>query len=131
MSSAETDPGVTAEVARRSGISYVHIPATDRRLAGDFYAAVFGWQLAGDSDTPSFQDGTGHVIGRWVPDQAPTGDDGIRLYICVDSVQATLEKVLVHGGQVGQPPYAEGALTVATFRDPTGNTLGIWQQRAG
>jgi predicted enzyme related to lactoylglutathione lyase len=26
------------------------------------------------------------------------------------------------------PPYPEGNLTVATFRDPTGNTIGIWQQ---
>jgi predicted enzyme related to lactoylglutathione lyase len=128
VSEAPTGTGVTPAVARSSGISYVHIPAKDPRLAADFYAAVFGWQLGGDPEAPTFEDGTGHVIGRWVTDQEPTGDDGIRLYVYVDSVQATLQKVLIHGGQVGQPPYAEGALTVATFRDPTGNTFGIWQQ---
>jgi uncharacterized protein len=128
VSSAETDPGVTAAVARTSGISYVHIPAKDPRRAADFYAAVFGWQLIGDPQAPSFQDGTGHVIGRWVTDQEPTGDEGIRLYIYVDSVEATLQTAIIHGGEVAKAPYAEGALTVATFRDPTGNTFGIWQQ---
>jgi uncharacterized protein len=124
----EPHSDVDPRVARVGGISYLHIPATDRARSAEFYAAVFGWRLHGDPEAPSFEDGTAHVIGRWVTDQAPRGDDGIRPYIYVESVQATLEKVTARGGEVAREPYAEGALTVATVRDPAGNTIGIWQQ---
>jgi uncharacterized protein len=124
----ESHDDVDSRVARVGGVSYLHIPATDRARSAEFYAAVFGWRLHGDPEAPSFEDGTAHVIGRWVTDQAPTGDDGIRPYIYVESVQATLEKVTARGGAVARPPYEEGALTVATIRDPAGNTIGIWQQ---
>ena len=32
-----------------------------------------------------------------------------------------------HGGEVVRPPYPEGDLWVATFSDPAGNVLGVWQ----
>lgn len=38
-------------------------------------------------------------------------------------------KVLAHGGEVVTAPYVEGDLLVATFRDPPGNVLGVWQRR--
>jgi hypothetical protein len=117
-------------VFRRDSISYLHIPANDIASASAFYSAVFNWTLSQDPESPSFSDGSGHVIGRWVSDQEPVGDDGIRPYIYVDSVQETLEKASANGGQVATPPYAEGNLTVATLRDPAGNTIGIWQQAA-
>jgi hypothetical protein len=28
------------------------------------------------------------------------------------------------------PPYPEGDLRVATFRDPAGNVIGVWQRRS-
>jgi hypothetical protein len=34
------------------------------------------------------------------------------------------------GGSSVTPPYPEGNLKVATFRDPAGNVVGIWQQAA-
>lgn len=32
-----------------------------------------------------------------------------------------------HGGAVLRAPYPEGDVWVATFSDPAGNVLGIWQ----
>jgi predicted enzyme related to lactoylglutathione lyase len=115
-------------VFRQDSISYLHIPAKDIARASEFYAAVFNWTLSQDPQDPSFSDGSGHVIGRWVTDQAPVGDDGIRPYIYVDSVDDTLARAIARGATIARPPYPEGDLTVATFRDPAGNTLGIWQQ---
>lgn len=115
-------------VFRRDSISYLHIPARDIASAAAFYATVFNWALRQDPEDPSFSDGSGHVIGRWVTDQEPVGDDGIRPYIYVDSVRGTLEKAIANGGEVSRPPYLEGDLTVATLVDPAGNTIGIWQQ---
>jgi len=32
------------------------------------------------------------------------------------------------GGEVVRAPYQEGNLWVATFRDPAGNVVGLWQE---
>src|SRR6266567_1508706 len=115
-------------VFRRSGISYVEIPAIDPHRSAAFYEAVFGWTLGGTPDRPSFEDGTGHVIGHWVTDIGVAGETGIRPYIYVERLDDTLTKITSNGGEVVQPPYAEGDLWVATIRDPAGNVVGFWQR---
>ena len=122
---------VDSLTGRIAGVSYLHIPARDVAASAGFYHDVFGWQLHGRPDAPSFSDGTGHVIGRWVTDQAVTGADGLRAYIYVADVDDTLAAVTSHDGRVVTPPYPEGTLRVALFADPAGNVLGIWQETAG
>jgi uncharacterized protein len=122
---------VDALAGRIAGISYLHIPARDAAASAAFYRDVFGWKLHGEPDKPGFSDGTGHVIGRWVTDQAVTGTDGLRAYIYVADVDATLAAVTAYGGQVVTPPYPEGTLRVALFADPAGNIFGIWQETSG
>ena len=121
---------VDALVGRIAGVSYLHIPARDAAASARFYRDVFGWQLHGPPDAISFSDGTGHVIGRWVTDQAVTAADGLRAYIYVADVDDNLQAVTIHGGRVVMPPYPEGTLRVALFADPAGNVLGIWQETA-
>ena len=77
---------VDSLVGRIAGVSYLHIPARDVAASAGFYRDVFGWQLHGRPDGPSFSDGTGHVIGRWVTDQAVAGADGLRAYVYVADV---------------------------------------------
>jgi hypothetical protein len=122
---------VDSLVGRIAGVSYLHIPARDAAASAGFYRDVFSWQLHGRPDAPSFSDGTGHVIGRWVTDQAVVGADGLRAYVYVADVDSTLAAVTSHGGQVVTPPYPEGTLRVALFADPAGNVLGLWQETAG
>jgi predicted enzyme related to lactoylglutathione lyase len=121
---------VDSLVGRVAGISYLHIPARHPAASSAFYREVFGWPLHGSPDAPSFSDGTGHVIGRWVTNQAATGSDGLRAYIYVADVEQTLTAVVASGGQIVSPPYPEGTLRVALFADPAGNVLGIWQETA-
>jgi len=121
---------VDSLVGRLAGISYLHIPARHPAASSAFYREVFGWPLHGSPDAPSFSDGTGHVIGRWVTDQAVTGNDGLRAYIYVADVEQTLTAVVASGGQIVSPPHPEGTLRVALFADPAGNVLGIWQETA-
>ena len=52
----------------------------------------------------------------------------MRPYVYVERVDETLDRVVAHGGEVVTAPYPEGDLWVATFRDPTGNVIGVWQQ---
>jgi predicted enzyme related to lactoylglutathione lyase len=117
-------------VFRPGAVSYLRIPAPDAaRLAG-FYREAFGWIIRGDPGKPAFTDGSGHVIGHFRPDLPVGGDAGVRPYIYVERIDESLGQITAHGGQVTVPPYAEGDLWVALFRDPAGNTIGVWQQGA-
>jgi uncharacterized protein len=122
------DDEVESRVFRRAGISYLRIPANDPQQSGDFYESVFGWTVDTNRPEPSFEDGTGHVIGHFMADPAVAGEAGVRPYIYVERVDDTLEKVAAHGGTTVVAPYPEGDLWVATFRDPAGNVLGVWQR---
>lgn len=114
-------------VFRPGGISYLRIPAADPKALAAFYEAVFGWTVDTDRDDPSFEDVSGHVIGHFVTDQSVAGEAGVRPYVYVDSVDETLSSVTKGGGEIAAPPYPEGDLRVATFRDPAGNVVGVWQ----
>jgi predicted enzyme related to lactoylglutathione lyase len=118
-------------VFRVGGISYLRIPATEPSRTAAFYASVFGWTVDLDRDDPSFTDGTGHVIGHFVGDVPVAGEAGVLPYVFVEVVDDVLEKVRAQGGEVVTPPYPEGNLRVATFRDPSGNVVGVWQRGAG
>jgi predicted enzyme related to lactoylglutathione lyase len=115
-------------VFRPGGISYVRIPAPDPDELAAFYAKVFGWSIRKHGKSPAFTDRSGHVIGHFVSDQTATADHGIRPYIYVKSVVDTIEQALKSGASVATEPYPEGNLTIATLRDPAGNTIGIWEQ---
>ena len=117
-------------VFRDGGVSYLRIPAADPRATAAFYREVFGWTVDTDRPDPSFEDGTGHVIGHFVGDQPVGGEAGIRPYVYVASVDETLARATANGGAIATPPYPEGDLIVATFTDPSGNVVGVWQ-RAG
>lgn len=119
--------GVGELLARPGGISYLHIPAADVRQAAAFYQAVFGWTINNpDSDRPSFDDGTGHVSGAWISDHLVPAQPGLLPYVYVEDVEQTAARVIANGGEVVRSPFPEGNLTVATFRDPAGNTIGLW-----
>jgi predicted enzyme related to lactoylglutathione lyase len=105
----------------------MRIPASDVSRSAEFYETVFAWKVRKDPDHPSFEDGTGHVIGHWVNDLEVVGEAGVIPYIYVDRVKDTLEKIKSNGGEALRAPYPEGDLWVATFRDPAGNVIGIWQ----
>jgi hypothetical protein len=125
------DPGVEASVARPGGVSYLAIPARDVPRSAEFYRAVFGWELRGDPDQPSFSDGTGHVIGHWRTDLDVAGDAGVRPYVYVQDLPAALQRAEASGADVIAGPYPEGSLRIAVVRDPAGNAIGIWTGPAG
>jgi uncharacterized protein len=118
-------------VFRGGGISYLRVPAPEPRRSAAFYAAVFGWRVDIARDVPSFEDGTGHVIGHLIANLPVAGAAGVLPYVFVDRVDETLEAVVAQGGEVVTPPYPEGGLRVATLRDPAGNVIGVWQREQG
>jgi hypothetical protein len=108
-------------------LSYVQIPALDAEVSAAFYAACFGWEIRGTPEHRSFSDASGDLIGAWITDRAIAREPGILAYISVGNVDSALARIRGEGGAVVLEPYAEGDLRVATFQDPAGNVLGIWQ----
>jgi predicted enzyme related to lactoylglutathione lyase len=110
-------------------ICYIEIPAVDIPRSADFYAKVFGWRIRqrGDGHT-AFDDTTEEVSGTWVVGRPASSEPGLLLYVMVDSVAATIDAVIAHGGELVQPIGADAPEVTARFRDPAGNVIGLYQE---
>ncbi|HUJ39427.1 MAG TPA: VOC family protein [Candidatus Acidoferrales bacterium] len=64
------------------------------------------------------------------PRGPPTAAPGLLFYILVDSVAATVDKVIANGGEIVQPIGANAPELTARFRDPGGNVVGLYQHPA-
>ena len=113
-------------------ICYLEIPTTDVESSAVFYAHIFGWKIRirGDGQR-AFDDASGAVSGTWVLGRPPSRDPGMIIYVMVDSIAATLEEVSSVGGQVvtSRTGLGPSGQAFATFRDPTGNIIGLYQDK--
>jgi predicted enzyme related to lactoylglutathione lyase len=110
-------------------ICYVEIPAADISKSSAFYMKVFGWKTRTRGDgSLAFDDTVGGVSGTWVTGRPSSNEPGLLTYIMVDSVAKTLETIVASGGAIAMPATAIGPMTIARFRDPAGNILGLYQQ---
>jgi predicted enzyme related to lactoylglutathione lyase len=111
-------------------ICYIEIPAADIEASVAFYQEVFGWNIRTRGDgSKSFDDGVGEVSGTWRLDRKPMTDVGLLIYVMVDSVADTVDKVTAAGGRIVQPIGADAPEITARFTDPAGNILGLYQHR--
>jgi predicted enzyme related to lactoylglutathione lyase len=110
-------------------ICYVEIPTTDIARSADFYQKVFGWKIRQrDNGSTAFDDSVGEVSGTWVVGRPPSTLPGLLIYIMVNSVAATVEKIVANGGEIVQPIGADAPEITARFRDPGGNVVGLYQE---
>ncbi|HYX31047.1 MAG TPA: VOC family protein [Pyrinomonadaceae bacterium] len=111
-------------------ICYIEIPATDINASVAFYQNVFDWNVRTRGDgSRAFDDGVGQVSGTWRVGRTPMTDVGLLIYIMVDSVAETIDKVTAHGGRIVQPIGGDAPEITARFADPAGNILGLYQPK--
>ena len=109
-------------------ISYLEIPCIDAPKSVAFYATLFHWKFRNPAATsPSFDDGTGQIIGRLSPNRAPSREPGFLPYIYVTNIHDIIAKTPAAGGTILDPVRPEGDLLLARLHDPAGNVVGIWQ----
>jgi predicted enzyme related to lactoylglutathione lyase len=117
---------------RRPRWCYLEIPAVDVHQSAAFYEKVFGWNIRHrETARPSFDDATGNVSGAWVTGRECSSKPGLLPYIWVDSIDAVLSMVTAHGGIVveeSHPDSPASSCRIATFRDPAGNLVGLYQE---
>jgi uncharacterized protein len=116
----------------RPRLCYLEIPALDVHESAAFYEAVFGWNIRHrDTSRPSFDDATGYVSGAWVTGREICREPGLLPYIWVDAIDAILSKVAADGGEVVENAHCDSpgsTSLIATFRDPAGNLIGLYEE---
>jgi uncharacterized protein len=80
-----------------AGSPILRIAATEPRRSAAFYAAVLGWKVDAGRDDPSFEDGTGHVIGHFMTDLPVAAEAGVVPHVFVERVDETLEMAVAPG----------------------------------
>jgi predicted enzyme related to lactoylglutathione lyase len=109
---------------------YFEIPAVDVHQSAAFYEKVFGWNIRHrDSARPSF-DAPGNISGAWVTGRQAHREAGLLPYIWVDEMDAVLERIAAEGGEIVEARRRDspGGEWIATFRDPAGNLIGLYQE---
>ena len=111
-------------------VAFFEVTSTDHRRAQRFYADLFEWQVAEDPDGYALVDtgaGSDAVGGGIGPSQAP-GDTGVKIYVRVDDLDATLARAAELGGTpLLAPTDLPGDFgRIAVLADPDGNPVGLW-----
>src|SRR5437899_10110488 len=85
-------------------ICYLEMPASDIHRSASFYERVFGWRIRRRGDgSIAFDDTVDEVSGTWVTGRKAAVEPGTLIHIMVDSVAATIDAVVAHGGKLVQP----------------------------
>lgn len=108
-------------------IDYVEIQVADVASAKEFYAAAFGWRFndyGPDYAGIAAPDGNGEAGGLARGDQQ--GGHPLILLIS-DDLTASESAVRDAGGELVEGPYDYPGGRRFHFRDPSGNTLGVFQ----
>ena len=110
-------------------ICYIEIPEDNIEISVSFYKNVFGWNVRtrGDGST-AFDDGVGEVSGSWVMGRNPMKEVGVMIYMMVDDIEETMNKITSNGGKITQPVGADAPEITARFTDTFGNIFGLYQQ---
>ncbi|MCA9850294.1 MAG: VOC family protein [Dehalococcoidia bacterium] len=131
----DIDPSLT----QHGKLSFVAIPARDPITSAVFYEAVFGWTLSPpddvrvswtlgprDNERVPFADVASGLVGAFTADRGPA-KDGPLLHIYVDGIRDTVREIEARGCEVVEGVHTEHGIQLAQFRDPGGNTMGVWE----
>ncbi len=113
-------------------VAFFEILSDNPERAQQFYADLFDWSVSPDPAMGGYalvdtRTESVPVSGGIGAPPAP-GGTGVKIYVRVDDLGATLEKVRQLGGTTLQEPMElpGGYGTIAVFADPDGNPFGLW-----
>jgi uncharacterized protein len=111
-------------------VCYIELPSRDANESAEFYRNVFGWNIRKRSDGAiSFDDGVMEVSGVWRTDRKPVTEPGTFIYLMVNDIDVAMKLVVDNGGKIVRPVGMDAPEITAWFSDPTGNVLGLFQER--
>ncbi len=118
-----------------SKVVHFEIPADDPGRAASFYHDVLGWKSSQFGDVPYWLVQAGEEDEPGADGAISARDEIHRTPVVIASVEdivATLDRARAHGGVILQEQVPiPGMGWSAYFRDPEGNTLGLFQPDEG
>ncbi|MFQ5741880.1 MAG: VOC family protein, partial [Acidobacteriota bacterium] len=111
--------------------------AQDHKKMGEFYGNLFDWKVDfnnpmdyGVVDTGAGSGGPPNINGGIMkPKPGPIPASHLTFYVQVEDLQATLDKAVSLGGETVVPPTPiPGVGKMALFKDPEGNTIGLFSE---
>ena len=107
-----------------SPVTHFEIHGKDGKKLQEFYAKLFQWKV--DANNPmeyGMVEKNGNGIGGGI---TKSDDAMVTVYVEVADPDATLKQAESLGGKTVMPPAdVPGGPTIAQFRDPAGNTIGL------
>lgn len=113
-------------------VAFFEVISPDHERAQKFYSELFGWTVSADPSMGGYglvDTGAGEqAIGGGIGPGSEPGDNGVRIYMRVDDLDAYLDRAEALGGTRVAPPMdlPEGYGRIAIFADPDGNRVGLW-----
>jgi uncharacterized protein len=115
-------------------VTHVEIPAKDLKAASEFYASLFDWKMFFDEKLDYYmyqadnQSGGGFTRVDESSSEFGRKPGQVVVYVTTDDMDATLAKAQSLGATVTVPKMEIPEMGwLATFVDPTGNHIGLWQ----
>jgi len=110
-------------------LAYWEIPSTDLGASSAFFTALVGWKMNPSTDDYVMFTVEGGM-GGGIPEVEAPPPQGIRVYIEVEDIPATLAKVLELGGHPKTPKteIGSGYGFWADFEEPGGSRVGLWSR---
>ncbi len=113
-------------MAKGNPVGWFEILGKDAAKAQKFYRDLFGWPV--DANNPmnyGMVQGDDHPVGGGIGGSMD-GKSQVTVYVSVDDLQATLDKAKSMGGEIVMPPNdVPGGPSIAQFKDPDGNVIGL------
>jgi uncharacterized protein len=111
------------------GVRVVHLefPAQDADRAQSFYEQLVGWEFSQPMEGMDYRMadlGEGQGAAIW---PAESGQSGLRVYLGVDDIDASLAQVRELGGEAEEKTPVPGMGWFAACKDPEGNAFSFWQ----
>jgi predicted enzyme related to lactoylglutathione lyase len=116
LNSAFAEPAKTEVLMPSAPIVFFDIAGPDAAKLKEFYAGNFGWEIdaANGITTPGLK-------GTFRQDPPET-----LIYLGVPDIDAALKKITASGGSVLFPrTVVPKVVTLALFKDPAGNRMGL------
>jgi predicted enzyme related to lactoylglutathione lyase len=109
--------------------NHIELSANDRQAAGQFYSELFGWKIQQMPEMNYAMVETGDGLGAGLNPVTKDNPAGTTLvYVYADDLPGTLAKASSLGATpITSETEIPGYGWWAAFRDPTGNTIGLFK----
>ncbi len=109
-------------------INYIELPTTDIPATKEFYSKLFGWSFTDWGEHYISFGGAGISGGFDASGETKPTDDGPKVILYSDDLQATRDAIQKAGGIITKDIYSFPGGKRFYFTDPSSNQLAVWGQ---